>query len=160
MSPLNLPPAELRLKEEDGHTYVFDPIRKKHLVLTPEEWVRQHWLHYLTGALKYPKGLIKAEGGLRWNKLQKRTDIVCHGPEGKPLMLIECKSPYIKITDAVFRQASLYNRTIGARCLVLSNGLVHFCAIADEVHGTMRLIKEVPAYAELCGMQEGLGLGL
>ena len=155
MWPINLPHAALRLKQEEGKTLVFDICRKKWLVLAPEEWVRQHWLHELTGRLGYPAGLIKAEGSHKYNRLRKRSDILCYGPEGRPLLLAECKAPDVPINNAVFRQAVLYNKTIKAPCLLLTNGLKHFCALAEPA-GTYKFIDAVPAYQELCRMAETL----
>ena len=99
MYPTQLPSCDIKLKEEDGQTYVFDLIRKKYLVLTPEEWVRQHMIHLLIYELNYPKGLINVEKGHQYNALQKRTDILVYNREGEVTMIVECKAHSEKINQ-------------------------------------------------------------
>src|SRR5689334_8566895 len=106
MIKLNLPAYEHRTRESEGKLWIFDPLRKKFLVLTPEEWVRQHFINYLVVHQKYPKALIKIEGGLTYNQLAKRSDVVVFNREGKPWMLVECKSPDIVLSEQVIRQAA------------------------------------------------------
>lgn len=124
---LNLPESELTLKKEDGKVWIFDIIRKKYIVLTPEEWVRQNFIHYMIRDLKYPRSLLRIEGALAYNTLQKRSDILLRNREGKPWMLVECKSPTIKLTQKAFNQIAVYNMTIGASYLAVTNGMVHYC---------------------------------
>lgn len=142
---LTIPPAKLNLKNEEGKTFVLDIIRKKYVLLTPEEWVRQHFIHYLIDVMKYPKSLFKVEGGLHYNKLQKRTDIVIRDRNAKPWMLVECKAPMIKISKAAFNQAALYNLTVGAKYVVVTNGQIHFCLESEK---KMQL-KSLPAFDEV-----------
>jgi len=127
MYKLNLPDFNLNIRKEDGKVWIFDIIRKKYIILTPEEWVRQHFIHYLINHLKYPKSLFRIEGSLTYNKLQKRSDIVIHDREGRPWMLVECKAPNIKLTQKAFNQVAVYNMTIGARFVAVTNGLVQYC---------------------------------
>jgi len=127
MFKLNLPDFNLTVRKEDGKVWIFDIIRKKYIVLTPEEWVRQHFIHYLVNHLNYPKALFRIEGSLTYNKLQKRSDIVIHNREGKPWMLVECKAPNIKLTQKAFNQVAVYNMTIGAQFVAVSNGMVQYC---------------------------------
>lgn len=127
MFKLNLPDFNLTIRKEDGKVWIFDMIRKKYIVLTPEEWVRQHFIHYLVNELKYPKTLFRIEGSLSYNKLQKRSDIVIHDRDGKPWMLVECKAPNIKLTQKAFNQVAVYNMTIGARFVAVTNGMVQYC---------------------------------
>ena len=127
MFKLNLPDFNLTIRKEDGKVWIFDIIRKKYIVLTPEEWVRQHFIHYLINHLKYPKSLFRIESSLTYNKLQKRFDIVIHNREGKPWMLVECKAPNIKLTQKAFNQVAVYNMTIGAQFVAVSNGMVQYC---------------------------------
>ncbi len=127
MFKLNLPDFNLTVRKEDGKVWIFDIIRKKYIVLTPEEWVRQHFIHYLINHLNYPKALFRIEGSLTYNKLQKRSDIVIHNREGKPWMLVECKAPNIKLTQKAFNQVAVYNMTIGAQFVAVSNGMVQYC---------------------------------
>jgi predicted type IV restriction endonuclease len=130
MNRLNLPAFDYKLKKEAGKHYILDLIRRKYVALTPEEWVRQHFVHYLINDLKYPKSLFKVESGLKFNKLQKRSDILIHNRDGKAWMLVECKSPDIKLTQKAFNQIAVYNMTIGAQYLAVTNGMVHFCCRA------------------------------
>ena len=130
MYPLNLPSFEPKIKKEDGKVWIFDVIRKKYIVCTPEEWVRQHFVNHLIHDLKYPKALFKVESGLSFNHLQKRSDIVVHDRDGKPWMLVECKSPTIKLSQKAFNQIAVYNMNIGAKFLVITNGMVHYCCEA------------------------------
>jgi hypothetical protein len=132
MFKLNLPDFNLTLRKEEGKVWIFDIIRKKYIVLTPEEWVRQHFIHYLINELNYPKSLFRIEGSLTYNKLQKRSDIVIHDRAGKPWMLVECKAPNIKLTQKAFNQVAVYNMTIGARYMAVTNGMVQYCFMASE----------------------------
>ena len=127
MFKLNLPDFNLTIRKEDGKVWIFDIIRKKYIILTPEEWVRQHFIHYLINHLKYPKTLFRIEGSLTYNKLQKRSDIVIHDREGRPWMLVECKAPNIKLTQKAFNQVAVYNMTVGARFVAVTNGMVQYC---------------------------------
>ena len=146
MHKLNLPPAEFNVKKAGGKVWIFDVIRKKFVVLTPEEWVRQNFVHYLISELHYPKSLVKIEGGLSFNSRQKRSDIVVFDRVGKPWMLVECKSPVITITSQTALQASVYNATLQAPYLTLTNGLVHFCTHINWETGTTHLLDMLPAY--------------
>ena len=130
MYKLNLPAANLSIRKDQGKVWIFDMIRKKYVVLTPEEWVRQHFVHYLINDMKYPRSLFRLEGALTYNALQKRSDILIRNREGKPWMLIECKSPAIKLTQKAFNQIAVYNMTIGAAFLAVTNGMVHYCCPA------------------------------
>jgi len=107
--PLNLPPFSAKLTQAKDGLMIFDVLRKKNLVLTPEEWVRQHWIHYLSISKKYPKSLMKTEGGLILNTLQKRSDLLLYNNMGEKILLAEFKAPHIKITQDVFDQIARYN---------------------------------------------------
>ena len=128
MYKLNLPAFDYKLQKADGKVWIFDVIRKKYIILTPEEWVRQHFIYYLVTELKYPKALIKVEGGLIFNQLKKRSDIVVFDRTGNPWMIIECKSPELKLSEYTLEQASVYNVSLKAKFLTVTNGLVHLCA--------------------------------
>lgn len=143
---MNLPPLNLPLKKEEGKISIFDIIRKKYIILTPEEWVRQHFVHYLINDLKYPKSLFRLEGSLTYNKMQKRSDILIRDREGKPWMLIECKSPVIKLTQKAFNQIAVYNMTIGARYLAVTNGMIHYCFEAAKTGEDVKYLNEFPAF--------------
>lgn len=145
MYPLNLPQANVSLKKDKGKVWIFDIIRKKYIVLTPEEWVRQHFLHHLI-SLGYPKSLFRIESSLKYNKLQKRSDILVHDRTGKAWMLVECKSPEIKLTQKAFNQVSVYNMSIGAKYLVVTNGMVVFCCLAAQVGEEAVYLNDLPPF--------------
>jgi hypothetical protein len=147
MHRLNLPSFDYKLKKAEGKVWIFDVIRKKFIVLTPEEWVRQHFLNYLLNDLKYPRSLVKIEGGLTYNTLSKRSDIVVFDRDAKPWMLIECKSPDLKLSESTLRQASAYNATLKAKYLTVTNGLIHFCSETNWELGTTRLLQGLPEYS-------------
>lgn len=148
MVKLNLPGCDLKLRNEKGKAEVFDIIRKKYITLTPEEWVRQHFIHYLINSLKYPRALISCENGLKYNELQKRTDIVVYDRTGKPYMVVECKAPEIKLSQSVFDQAACYNYTIQAKYLSVTNGLVHYCCRVDRAVQKIEFLSSMPEYEE------------
>ncbi|TDG36552.1 type I restriction enzyme HsdR N-terminal domain-containing protein [Pedobacter changchengzhani] len=148
-TPLNLPPHSFKITEKDNVIYIFDELRKKHLILTPEEWVRQHFIQYLINTKKFPKSLIQIEGGLILNQLQKRSDILVYNAIGEKLMLVECKAPKIKITNAVFEQASRYNSIHQAKWIVLTNGLKHVYAQMDLKKANFSFIENLPNYEDL-----------
>lgn len=132
MQPLNLPAIEAKIIKEEGRRKIFDPIRKKYVVLTPEEWVRQHFIQFISISLSYPKSLIKVESGLQVNSLNKRSDILVFDRNGKPWMLIECKAPNLKLNQNAFNQAAVYNMTVGAKYLAVTNGMMHFCMVSGS----------------------------
>lgn len=145
--PLNIPEVPIDIRNYDSGPVVFDPIRKKELVLTPEEWVRQHFLLFLIRYLGYPKSLIKMESGLSVGlRMAKRSDILVVNSEGKPLLVVECKATDVKITDEVLNQAIQYNKTYQAKNIVLTNGLNHFSIQWDEKKSRYLQIKEIPAF--------------
>jgi predicted type IV restriction endonuclease len=146
---LNLPSIAAATKKDQGKVWIFDIIRKKYIVLTPEEWVRQHFVHYLIHNLNYPKALFRVEGSLTYNRLQKRSDILIHDREGKPWMLVECKSPSIKLTQKAFNQIAVYNMTIGAKFLAVTNGMVHYCCEAAPAGVEVKFMNDFPVYHSL-----------
>lgn len=143
---LNLPHYALTLQEQDGKTKVFDALRKKWLVLSPEEWVRQHLIQYLIQEKKYPKGRIQLEGGLQVNTLSRRSDILIYDDQGAPYLLVECKASSVRITQEVFEQAAAYNSSLKVRYLVVSNGLQHFCCEIDYHKKESRYLADIPVY--------------
>ncbi len=148
MQELDLPPFEAKLTQSaTNQPLIWDGLRRRHVVLTPEEWVRQHVVHYLVAYLGYPRGLLALERGLRYNQRQKRTDLLALGPTGQPLLLVECKAPHVAIDAAVARQATTYNQTVGAPLLLLTNGLVHYCWRVDFAARTNERLDEIPAFA-------------
>jgi len=123
MDKLIFPPFEYKIKRNDGKASIFDLIRRKYIVLTPEEWVRQHLIHFLINHREYPKSLISVEDGLKINKMAKRSDLVVYNKQGEIFMLIECKSAKVKLTQKSMDQASIYNQKYKAQYLGLTNGL-------------------------------------
>ena len=145
--PLNLPSYSLKIKEENETSYIFDEIRKKYLVLTPEEWVRQHLIQFLIHEKKYPRSLIRLEGGLKLNSLQKRSDILLFNRHGEKILLVECKAPSIKITQDTFDQIARYNFVHKVQWLLVSNGLQHFCCEIDYLGRSYKFMEEIPEYS-------------
>lgn len=146
MIKLNLPPISPKLKKESGKVWIFDIIRKKFVVLTPEEWVRQHFINYLVGDLKYPRTLFRVEAGLLYNKLSKRSDILIYDREAKPWMLVECKSANIRLHQKAFNQIAVYNMTIGARYLAITNGMIHYCCEAIQSGNPANFLSVFPDF--------------
>ena len=149
MQQLNLPPYPIKLKEEKGTKYIFDPIRKKYLVLQPEEWVRQNFIQFLIKEKAFPESLIAIEKGLKLNELQKRADIVIYDNQAKPIVLIECKAPKVKINQDVFEQVARYNMVFKVPYLLVTNGLEHYCAKVDFENNSFEFLQELPNYKSL-----------
>jgi hypothetical protein len=148
LQPLNLPPYPFKISDKDGVLSLFDEFRKKHIIITPEEWVRQHFVQYLVNQKKYPKILIKLEGGLRLNGMAKRSDIVVFNSAGQKILMVECKAPSVGIDQKVFDQVARYNMAHKVELLAVTNGLQHyFCRINFE-DKTYKFIEELPEYSE------------
>lgn len=146
MVKLDLPGFDYQVSKAEGKIWIFDIIRKKRVVLTPEEWVRQHIIHFFINQLNYPKSLIKIESGLTYNRLQKRSDVVVHNREGKPWLLMECKAPDLQLNQNTIMQAAVYNQNIRAKYIAVSNGMKHVCyEVKDDVSET-ELLKSFPEY--------------
>ena len=124
---LNLPMADLRLKTEGQSKQIFDSVRKKFVALTPEEWVRQHFIHFMINTKKYPASLMGVEMLVKVNNLSQRSDIVVFQSNGKPWLIVECKAPHITINQDTFYQAARYNSSLKVPFIVITNGLEHYC---------------------------------
>jgi hypothetical protein len=146
MINLNLPNYKFKLKSSENKTLIFDNLRKKYFVLTPEEWVRQHFVQYLIDKKKYPVSLIALEKQLTINNRKKRTDILVFNADGNPDIIVECKAPQIKITQATFDQIARYNLKLKANYLIVTNGLEHFYCKMDFEKETYIFLKEIPTY--------------
>ena len=146
MQVLNFPTYKFRIKSNENKYSIFDIIRKKYVVLTPEEWVRQHFVHYLINEKGYPISLIAVEKKLLVNNLLKRTDILVFDANGNHNIIIECKAPAIKINQQTFDQIARYNLTLNANYLIVSNGLEHFYCTIDKKNETYQFLKEIPHY--------------
>lgn len=146
MVKLDLPGFDYQISKAEGKLWIFDVIRKKAVMLTPEEWVRQHIVHFFINALKYPRSLIKIETGLTYNQLQKRSDVVVFDREGNPWLLLECKAPEVALNQQTVMQAATYNANVKARFIAISNGLKHVCYEVQQDVVEIKLLKEFPAY--------------
>lgn len=146
MQVLNLPTYQFKIKSSENKLFIFDIVRKKYVVLTPEEWVRQHFLHYLIEEKQYPISLIAVEKQLTINNLTKRTDILVFNTQGKPEIIVECKAPNIPISQHTFDQIARYNLKLNATFLIVSNGLEHFYCTLDFKNETYQFLKEIPIY--------------
>jgi hypothetical protein len=149
LKPLNLPPYPFKITDENGVLSLFDEIRKRNIIITPEEWVRQHFVQYLIGHKKYPKSLLKLEGGHKLYGKQKRSDIIAFDSTGAKVLLVECKAPGVVITQKVFDQIARYNMVHKIGLLAVTNGLQHFyCKINFEQHNYL-FIEELPDYQKI-----------
>lgn len=146
---LNLPLAEMKIASEKDGLKVFDPLRKKFVPLTPEEYVRQQFVAWLTAEKHYPQTLTANEIGIKVNDTPKRCDTVVFRPDGSPLVIVEFKAPEIKITQAVFDQIVRYNMTLKAKYLIVSNGINHYCCVIDYQTNTYHFIPSIPDYQDL-----------
>jgi hypothetical protein len=146
MVKLNLPEYEYNVKNAEGKVWIFDIIRKRYIILTPEEWVRQHFVNYLTKDLMYPKSLIKIETGLIYNKLNKRSDIIIYNREGSPWMVIECKAHDQKLSTQTLEQVTMYNASMRAKYVAVTNGMMHFCCEINWEERKTNLLKAFPEY--------------
>jgi hypothetical protein len=146
MQKLNLPSYDFNIKNSENKPYIFDISRKKFIVLTPEEWVRQHFVKYLITEKKYPLSIIAIEKQLVINNRKKRTDILIFDSNGNPDIIVECKAPSIKITQATFDQIARYNLKLNAKYLIVTNGLQHFYCQMDFENETYVFLKDIPDY--------------
>ena len=146
MDNLNLPAYNHKLKKINDKLCIWDIIRKKYIVLTPEEWVRQHFVHHLINEHQYPKGLIKLESGLSYNQLLKRTDIQVFDRSGGLFMIIECKAPYIELCSSVFAQAAQYNSVLKAPYLTIANGMTFHCVRTNWENFHIDFLEDLPVF--------------
>ena len=149
MDTLNLPKTDLRIITKDGKQQVFDILRRKYVALTPEEWVRQQFVHHLVRDKGYPAECIGNEISLTMNGTKKRCDTVVYGRNAQPAMIIEYKSPQVEITRQVFEQISRYNIKLRVKWLVVSNGLRHYCCRIDYTSGTSQFVEDIPPYCDI-----------
>lgn len=146
MQELNFPTYSFRLKNSENKVSIFDVIRKRFMVLQPEEWVRQHCVHYLMNEKKYPITLINVEKELKINDLKKRYDIVVFNPDGSIHLIVECKAPKITIDQTTFDQIARYNLALNATYLMVTNGLNHYYCMMDFEAEKYRFLKDIPEY--------------
>lgn len=143
---LNLPAYTFNFKKIKDKECVFDAFRKKYVVLTPEEWVRQNFIQFLVSEKKYPVSLIAVEISLKYNQLQKRADVLIYNKSGLPYLMIECKAPEIKLTQDVFDQIARYNMAFKVNYLVVTNGMDHFCCKMDYSTNSYEFLKDIPDF--------------
>ncbi|WP_397547458.1 type I restriction enzyme HsdR N-terminal domain-containing protein [Rhodothermus marinus] len=149
MEALNFPAYSFRLQRRGGQVYLLDPLRRRWVRLTPEEWVRQHLAQYLVQALKCPPSLVALEASFTDQGMGRRADLVVYDRAGRPLLLAECKAPTVPITQEVIEQAGRYNRVIGARYLLVTNGHTHYLWHIDPARRTMTPLTHWPTFAEM-----------
>ena len=141
---LGLPDHGVKLRQGADGTQVFDPIRRKWVALTPEEWVRQHFINHLVHDKGCPASLIAVETALVLNELGKRADALVHAVGGRPVALVECKAPGVRISQSVFEQAARYNIVFKVRWLLVTNGLKHYCCRVDHSKGSVEFVVDIP----------------
>jgi len=149
LKELSLPEYSFRIITRDGLRLIFDPLRKKYVRLTDEEWVRQNFVQYLIDRGNYPPGLIAIEHYFIYNQLKRRADILVHNRKGEPVMIIECKSDNIELDDEVFDQVIRYNMQFKVPYLVMTNGMHHFAARYDNELKEYRVLDYIPLYEDL-----------
>jgi len=146
LTKLDFPEYTFRVRQAKRGTEIFDVIRKKFVALTPEEWVRQHTVHFLNRERRIPMSMMNVEVALEMLNLARRADIVVFNHLGEPAAIIECKAPAVKITQETFDQIARYNMTLKAPYLIVTNGLSHFCCYIDLEKQTYHFIEEIPDY--------------
>lgn len=150
MQRLNLPPFNIKVAEREGQTTIYDFLRHRYLRLTPEEWVRQHFTHFLVEHKGYPTALLANEVTINVNGVARRCDSVLYkAAGGMPRMIIEYKAPHIHITQSVFQQIYSYNSVLRADYLIVSNGINHYCCHVDYDNMRVDFLKDIPNYIEL-----------
>lgn len=149
MLELNLPSFDINVKKIGGKLSILDPLRRKFVALTPEEWVRQHFVNFLLREKGYPAALIANEIQIDLNKLKKRCDSVVYNRDLSPLMIIEYKAPDVEITQQVFDQIVRYNIVLKVKYLIVSNGLNHYCCIMDYEKQSFNYLSDIPNYTDL-----------
>lgn len=147
LQPLNLPPHPFKITEHNGQYSLFDELRRKTILITPEEWVRQHFVQYLIKHKGYPKTLIGLEGGHKLHGMSRRTDILVHNSQGEKILLVECKAPGVGISQQVFDQIARYNIIHRVPLLAVTNGLQHYYCRIDFEAESYRFLEDLPGYS-------------
>ncbi|MEX0811319.1 MAG: type I restriction enzyme HsdR N-terminal domain-containing protein [Chitinophagales bacterium] len=149
MTSINFPEYDFKLRIVNDQKQIFDPVRKKYVKLTPEEWVRQHWIYYLHGELNFPFGYLAVEKGLELNQLKKRCDIVAYSRAGEPMLIVECKAPEVKVNQQSIDQAGRYNIKLKVPYLLISNGADTAFFFIDHKKGTFHEMQKIPLFDNL-----------
>ncbi|MES2619155.1 MAG: type I restriction enzyme HsdR N-terminal domain-containing protein [Bacteroidota bacterium] len=142
---LNFKAYNFTIKKDKDNARIFDIVRKKYVVLTPEEWVRQHVIHYLIEEKGYGEGLIAVEKAVKYNNLSKRFDVYVANNDGSPHILVECKAPSVKLSNATLQQAGMYLKELKARYVFITNGIQHL--MMERVEDTFTVIADLPQKA-------------
>lgn len=146
MEQLNLPPYNYEIRNQAGRRVILDPVRKRFVPLTPEEWVRQHFVQYLIRNLDVPPGLVGIEVAIPIQDRHYRADIVIYDRRVVPVMVVECKRPSVQLSQDTFNQIGHYNATLKVPYLVITNGMQHYCCMIDHAHRSYRFLDEIPSY--------------
>lgn len=149
MLKLNLPTFDYKINRTRDGLQIYDRLRSKFVALTPEEWVRQHFVEFIITHKGFPQSLIANEIGITLNNTRRRCDTVVYDNTASPLVIIEYKAPSVEITQATFDQIVRYNMVLQAKYLIVSNGLNHYCCSIDYTNQTYQFLKEIPSYSEL-----------
>ena len=149
MYRLNLPQYEIKITRQQGKPFILDTLRRRYVSLTPEEWVRQHFVHFLTGHKGYPPSLLANEVELRIGDKRLRCDSVLYNTAAQTVMLIEYKAPTVALSQKVFDQITAYNMLMHVDYLIVSNGLQHYCCRMDYENHTYTFLRDIPHYSEL-----------
>jgi type I site-specific restriction endonuclease len=149
MQKLNLPVYQFQIQKEGDKAFIYDAHRKKYIALTPEEWVRQHFLKFLIKEKNYAPGLIATEKTIQFNNLTRRCDIVLYNKQGKPLGIVECKSYSERIGQHVFDQIARYTIPLKVKLLIVTNGMEHYACLLDSGQGTYHFLKDIPEADQL-----------
>jgi type I site-specific restriction endonuclease len=149
MIPLNLPEYHYNIRRLDNKQEIFDPVRRKFVALTPEEWVRQHYVNYLVTTKDVPLSLIAVEQMLVYNTMKKRADILVYSKKGIPVLMVECKAASVELTQKVFDQLARYNLTLKVPFLIVTNGLKHICSKINFEERSYKFLEEVPDYRQM-----------
>ncbi|MDR1004764.1 MAG: type I restriction enzyme HsdR N-terminal domain-containing protein [Prevotellaceae bacterium] len=149
MPSLNLPPFDAKVKHAEGKALIFDIVRRRYVALTPEEWVRQHFVHFLIEHKGYPQALLANEVQIMLNNTAKRCDTVLYRRDLTARMIVEYKAPEVEITQAVFDQITRYNRVLRVDYLIVSNGINHYCCRMDYGENRYTFLPDIPLYTEL-----------
>jgi len=149
MFNVNLPAYPYKIRHVEGKRQIFDPLRRRYVALTPEEWVRQHFVNYLITEKGYPRERLVNEAVIDLNGQIRRCDSLLYDKDLHPLVIMEYKAPSVTINQAVFEQITAYNWALHANYLIVSNGLTHYCCAIDYERHNIRFIETIPAYHEL-----------
>lgn len=149
MFPLNLPHIDANIKQEGKKTTIFDPLRKRFVSLTPEEWVRQHFVSFLINCKGYPTTLIANEISIKLNGMSRRCDSVVFSSSLEPVIIVEYKAPSVAITKKTFQQANSYNQVLRVPYIIITNGVSHYCYHIDYSTMSLQFLNDIPTYAEI-----------